>query len=55
MEYPKCEMKAMHSDGLPAEIAEAFDAVQKQADACADEWNRRHAQIGSFADEHSTL
>jgi hypothetical protein len=38
-------MKAMHSDGLPAEIAEAFDAVQKQADACADEWNRRHAQI----------
>lgn len=28
---------------------------QEQAAACAAGWNDMHAQVGSFADEHSTL
>ena len=28
---------------------------QRAADACAADWNEVHAQVGSFADEHSTL
>ncbi|HAL37914.1 MAG TPA: hypothetical protein DCP03_07290 [Polaromonas sp.] len=28
---------------------------QRQADACAADWNAVHAAAGSFADEHSTL
>ena len=28
---------------------------QQAADACAADWNAVHAEIGSFADEHSTL
>ncbi len=28
---------------------------QQLADACVADWNALHAQIGSFADEHSTL
>lgn len=28
---------------------------QRQADACAADWNAVHAAVGSFADEHSTL
>ncbi|MFT4103119.1 MAG: type II toxin-antitoxin system CcdA family antitoxin [Burkholderiaceae bacterium] len=27
----------------------------QQAQACANEWNRVHDALGSFADEHSTL
>ena len=28
---------------------------QNAADTCAADWNRVHAAVGSFADEHSTL
>lgn len=28
---------------------------QQRVDACVDEWNALNAQIGSFADEHTTL
>ncbi len=28
---------------------------QQAADACAAGWNVVHAEVGSFADEHSTL
>jgi antitoxin CcdA len=28
---------------------------QQLADTCAADWNAVHAQVGSFADEHSTL
>lgn len=28
---------------------------QERADACAADWNAVHAEVGSFADEHSTL
>ncbi|PZQ75377.1 MAG: prevent-host-death protein [Variovorax paradoxus] len=30
-------------------------AHRRWADACADGWNALHDNIGSFADEHSTL
>ncbi|MDB5849034.1 MAG: hypothetical protein JWP29_2786 [Rhodoferax sp.] len=28
---------------------------QQTADACVADWNGFHAEVGSFADEHSTL
>jgi hypothetical protein len=30
-------------------------ARQQQADAAASDWNAVHVDVGSFADEHSTL
>ena len=43
---------------LQAHLQQQRLALQAQiqlADRCADDWNALHAQIGSFADEHSTL
>ena len=34
---------------------QAQRARQQLADTCAADWNALHAQVGSFADEHSTL
>ncbi len=38
-----------------AEQAQAGRSRQQQADACAADWNALHEQVGSFADDHSTL
>lgn len=41
--------------GFVASQQQARVARQQAADACAADWNAVHADVGSFADEHSTL
>ena len=38
-----------------AEQKQARSSRQQQADQAVAGWNALHAQVGSFADEHSTL
>lgn len=33
----------------------ARQSQMQMAQRCADDWNALHAQMGSYADEHSTL
>jgi antitoxin CcdA len=60
------EQARAHTDNLSSTIESLlseFVAMQQQvqrsrqqlANICADDWNALHDQVGSFADEHSTL
>ena len=47
-------MEALLTDFVASQ-QQAQRSRQKLADTCAADWNAVHAQVGSFADEHSTL
>jgi antitoxin CcdA len=47
-------MEALLTDFVASQ-QQAQRARQQLADTCAADWNALHAQLGSFADEHSTL
>ena len=46
-------------ESLLAEFVDTQQRAQRNrqhmADMCAADWNAVHAEVGSFADEHSTL
>ena len=47
-------MEALLTDFVASQ-QQAQRARQQLADTCAADWNAVHVQVGSFADEHSTL
>ena len=47
-------MEALLTDFVASQ-QQAQRSRRQLADTCAADWNAVHAQVGSFADEHSTL